>query len=415
MKRLVLVLVLLSVITSAWGVQPQRKPFIQIKIDDKNFRNGDILTVTPGQKLSLSVDMEGGRRDFCKFPDTYADIAGKAQILSRGENGLTYEMNGTKGEWKLLSEKVSYNPDQFVEVKPQSNQLLSEIVMSSGSFSQTFLKITVRATWQLDYGGVVTQEENLAETTIYFKVAGTTDEWFSTTNVKASGMKNDQILEKLGLVQANCDSIENNFFKLKFAAVQASVRNLQASVSALKSSIDEVKAGNPSYKISVSFVGLPSDNPVKDVVSMNTLKTNWNSLQPLITDLHQKLNALPEQPDQESKDQLIDLIGSYADWQYKLPENTFKLIQLYMPDIPVDSIRIPGNIHFIAEQKTVSNYSQTTKEFNAFLNQRMRQIPNETQVISSTQSRLQAIRLFDGMLRSYFSSVSWAEWVNTRE
>lgn len=228
-------------------------------------------------------------------------------------------------------------------------------------------------------------------------------------------MKNDQILEKLGLVQANCDSIENNFFKLKFAAVQASVRNLQASVSALKSSIDEVKAGNPSYKISVSFVGLPSDNSVKDVVSMNTLKTNWNSLQPLITDLHQKLNALPEQPDQESKDQLIDLIGSYADWQYKLPENTFKLIQLYMPDIPVDSIRIPGNIHFIAEQKTVSNYSQTTKEFNAFLNQRMRQIPNETQVISSTQSRLQAIRLFDGMLRSYFSSVSWAEWVNTRE
>ena len=42
------------------------------------------LTVTRGQKLNLEVEMEGGRRDYCKFPDAYADITGIAQILSRG-------------------------------------------------------------------------------------------------------------------------------------------------------------------------------------------------------------------------------------------------------------------------------------------------------------------------------------------
>ena len=54
--------------------------------------------------------MEGGRRDFCKFPDAYADITGTAQILSRGDNGLTYMLNDKKAEWKLLSENVSFLP-----------------------------------------------------------------------------------------------------------------------------------------------------------------------------------------------------------------------------------------------------------------------------------------------------------------
>ena len=42
-----------------------------------------MLTVISGQKLMMSVEMEGGREDFCKFPDTYANIAETAQILSR--------------------------------------------------------------------------------------------------------------------------------------------------------------------------------------------------------------------------------------------------------------------------------------------------------------------------------------------
>ena len=258
------------------------------------------------------------------------------------------------------------------------------------------------------------KEENLAESTIYFKVAGTTDVWFTTPNIKANGVKNDQIAEKLTSVQAVCDSIENYFYKLNFAAVQQSIHDLQASITALKATIDEVKSGSPSYKISISFIGLPSDNPFQDVNTLNTVKTSWTILQPLVSDLRQKMDSLPEQPSRESKDKLVNLIANYADWQYKLPENTFKLILRYMPELNVDSIRIPGNIQVIAEEKTVTNYPQTTTDFKAFLDHRIAQVPNEIQKINSTQSRLQAIRLFDGMLRSYVTSINWAEWVNTR-
>lgn len=86
-----------------------------------------------------------------------------------------------------------------------------------------------------------------------------------------------------------------------------------------------------------------------------------------------------------------------------------------MPELNTETIQIPGNIRFIAEENTVTNYTQTYNDFNAFLDRRIAEVPAEIQKISSTQSRLQAVRLFDGMLRSYFSSINWAEWKNTRE
>jgi hypothetical protein len=115
MKSLVLFLVTMVLwVGVGYGVQPMRKPFLQLTIDGKPAKNGDILTVKPGQKLVLNVEMEGGRRDFCKFPDTYADIAGTAQILLRGKDGLTYELNGQKAVWKLLNEDIGFSADNFI-------------------------------------------------------------------------------------------------------------------------------------------------------------------------------------------------------------------------------------------------------------------------------------------------------------
>jgi len=51
----------------------------------------------------------------------------------------------------------------------------------------------------------------------------------------------------------------------------------------------------------------------------------------------------------------------------------------------------------------------------AFLNSRIENIELEIQQITQIKSRLQAVKLFDGMLRSYFSSINWIEWENSRE
>ena len=430
MKSFFLILVMVISIGILSAIQPARKPFLQIKIDGKSYKSGDILTVKPGQKLMMGVELEGGRRDFCKFPDTYADIAGTADILSRGSDGLTYQLNGKKAEWKLLSENINISDDEYIKVnslstppkatigefiKANSKPSSVELIVSSANFAQTSLTISIKASWQFSQEGKNMQEENLAESTIFFKVPGASNVWFSSRNIQATGIKNNQIQEKLQEVQFAYDSIRQNFYNLNFAAVQQGIRNLQNSITNTKTAIDEVKSTNPAIVSKVVFIGLPSDDPIKEISIFSAIKTEWASIELLVNQLKLKLGKLPEKPTKESKDELVGLIANYVDWQYKLPENTFKILPAYIPDLKVEDIQMPGNIHFIAEEKTITNYDQTYKDFNEFLDQRIEKIPNENQKISSTQSRLQAVRLFDGMLRSYFSSINWAEWKNTRE
>jgi hypothetical protein len=415
MKKFFFFMVMVLLVGFTVAVQPARKPFLQIKIDGKAYKNGDILTVTAGQKLMINVELEGGRRDFCKFPDTYADITGTAQILARGNDGLSYEMNGVKSEWKLSNERFLFSADENVKVNSPSNSSTAEITISNTKFSQSFVKVIAKAKWQFTSEGKVTEEENTAEGTVYFKAAGSSDVWFSSPNVQAGGMKNDKIQEKLTLVQAEYDSIESYLYKMKFTAVQQSVRSLQASVNDVKSTIDEIKTANASYKVNIIFIGLPSDRPYNDISFLSSIKTDWGTLDLLLQDLKLQTAKLPAQSTNENKDELVRLIAKFNDWQFHLPDNTFKIIPKYIPEMNAEAITIPGNIHFIGEEKKITDYTQTLNSFNSFLDQRIGQVPDEIQKINNTQSRLQAVRLFDGMLRSYFSSINWAEWKNTRE
>jgi hypothetical protein len=371
--------------------------------------------VNPGQKFVVKATLEGGRRDFCNFPDIYADIAGTAQILSRGKNGLTYQLNGVKAEWKLLNEQIRFTSDEQIKVNQEADKSSAEITFPKSDFTQSALKITADAEWQFVQEGQTLQEKNKAEAILYFKLAGSSDIWFSDHHVQASGMKNDQVLEQLALVQAGYDSIENNFNKLKFSAVQPSIRNLQAAIANLKSSIDQVKAATPTYQSKIVFLGLPSDNAFKNLSTLLAIKTSWTTLEPLIQEIKQQTSELPEKETKEGKEQLVNLLEKYIDWQYKLPETTFQILPLYIPDLKPEDIQLPGNLQFIAEEKTVSNYEQTLGNYKAFLDKRLEVAAAETQKIGTTQTRLQAVRLFDGMLRSYFSSIIWAEWKDTRQ
>ncbi len=415
MKRFFLVLLMVAAVGTVLAVQPARKPFIQLTVDGKPIKNGEVLTVTSGQKLVVQATLDGGRKDFCNFPDIYADIAGTAEILSRGKSGLSYQLNGVKAEWKLLNELVRFTGDDAIKVNPDNEKSSAEIVFPKSPFPQSALKITADAEWQFTQEGQTLQEKNKAEAVLYFKLAGSSDVWFSDHHVQASGMKNDQVLEQLALVQAGYDTIENNFNKLKFSAVQSSIKNLQAAITSLKASIDQVKAATPTYQSKIVFIGLPSDNAFKNLSTLLAIKTSWTALEPLVQEIQQQAGTLPENETKEGKELLVKLIEKYADWQYKLPENTFQILPLYIPDLNPEDIQLPGNLHFIAEEKSVSNYGQTVKDYKAFIDKRLEVAAAETQKIGTTQTRLQAVRLFDGMLRSYFSSIIWAEWKDTRQ
>jgi len=415
MKTIFLILVMVIMVGTINAVQPARKPFIKMKIDGILLKTGDILTITRGQKLKLEVEMEGGRRDFCKFPDAYADITGTAQILSRGDNGIVYMLNDKKAEWKLLSENVQFTSDDFIKIVPSENQKTAELIVANEKFSQSFVKVTVRATWQFSEGDSTRQEVNIAEASTYFKVSGASEDWFLSQNIKASGIKNELVQEKLISVQSACDSIEKDLSLLKFSAVQQAIRNLQSATNDLKSTIDQLKASNPSYQIKVLFIGLPSDHPYSDISLFSSIKTSWSTLETFLDEQKQELGKLPEQPTNESKNELVKLIGNYADWQAKLPDKTFEHLKQYIPALNVDSVPIPEKFELIGKEKAIADYAQTLNDFNSFIDQRIKKVSVENQEINSANSRIQAIRLFDGMLRSFFASINWAEWESTRK
>lgn len=414
MKRFFLILVLGLMVGNIYAIQPARKPFLHIIIDGKSAKIGDVITVTSGQKISMTIDLEGGRRDFCKFPDTYADIAGKAQILSRGDDGLTYTLDGVRSEWRVKSQEFKFESDGLMKITAEPNKNTAEINVPGTAFSQSFVKATVKIIWQFNQEGKSTQEENVAEGTVYFKLAGSSDEWFSSKNIRANGIKNEAIQEKLNQVQADCDTIVKNFHRLNFAAVQRSIRNVQASVINLKATFDEVKKNNPAYQTKITFVGLPSDDPYSDIEAFNSVKNNWAGLSALTSDLNTDVAKLPAEGNNESKKNLLGLIERYNDWYAKLPEADLVNLTDYIPQIKADSIKLAPNLISIATSKTIPDYSQTLDDFKAFLDKRSSQVNNETQLVNSVQSRLPAVRLFDGMLRSYFSSIVWAEWQSTR-
>lgn len=415
MKTIFFILVMVITIGTANAVQPARKPFIKIKIDGNTVKTGDIVTISHGQKLKLEVEMEGGRRDFCKFPDSYADIAGTAQILSRGDNGLTYQLNDKQAEWKLLGETFQFTSDEFITINSDENKPTAGLTVSNDKFSQSFVKSVIKATWQFSDGESTKQEENIAETLIYFKISGSSDVWYLSQNIKASGVKDNTIQEKLIDVQSACDSIEKSLSLLKFPVAQQSIRNLQTTVSELKSTIDAVKAKTPAYQIKVTFTGLPSDKPYNDIGLLSAIKTSWASLDALLTEQKQALEKLPQQPSRESKSELVKLMLNYTAWQSKLPGKMTKVLTQYTPDIKADSIIIPEKLQLISKEKDIADYTQTLNDFNAFIDLRIKKSPAENQSINAVNSRIQAVRLFDGMLRSYFTSINWADWVNTRE
>lgn len=415
MKRIFLIPLMVFIAGVCIAIQPQRKPSIQLTVNGNPIKNGEVFSITPGQKIIVGAEISGGRRDFCNFPDTYADIAESAQILSRGKDGLTYSVNGKNAEWKLMNEKIEFTGDNTMTIKSESKQSPAEITFSKTPFSQSVLNISIVTAWQFRQDDQTSMEENKAETSLYFKVAGTSDVWFSTHDLRANGIKNDRVQEKLVAVQSACDTIENYLNKVSFSKVQQAIRNFQEAVNEVKTTIDEVKANNPTYQTKIVFVGLPSDNTFNILGSFSQIKTNWETLETLVLNLKQQLAALPAKPTKESEAELVKLISSYLDWQNKLPANSFLIIPQYIPELKTNDIQMPVNIQSVADAKKVTDYEQILRDFSAFLDKRTEQAPNEIQHINSTQTRLQAVRLFDGMLRSYVSSITWAEWQNTRQ
>lgn len=394
-----------------FGQTELRKPAVEITIDGKVYANGSEIKVQKGQVLELKANQQGGRRDFVKFPDNYLKVTPSLNVLSRSDNRLIYTENGTRTEWRLLSENVLFESDKnLIITKIYDQPNVVRVRVGTDSFARTFVRINVDTEWQFTSGIDKSTEKNDAEAYVYLSVDGERP-WFTSKNIQVEGTPSAMIEMKLKQIQSNFDSIEYRLTKMNYPAVQAEIRKFQANVNSLNSTIQEEKIKSVAFQIKISLTGLPSDQPMQQLDLMQSIASAWNKAGNMITQQTHQLEACAGNPRSES---VLGMIGGYINWQNELPESWIQVFNTYLPDLSPEVIMMTPSLSRYAEEGKIPQMNPCLAQLGEFYQQRSENIPIESQRITQVKNRLQAVKLFDGMLRSYISSINWAGWENSR-
>ncbi|WP_339736449.1 hypothetical protein [uncultured Sunxiuqinia sp.] len=418
MKKIaVLSFILLVSFGSVFSAEPLRKPFVELFIEGRYVPDGSEIDVNKGQQFNLVTQAKGGRADFVHFPDTYADLGADAKIISRGYNKLIYEKNGVVHKWEMLDEKIDLESDTKIKLSVNSeliNKHQTEVFIPVDKVEKTYIKVKVSTYWKYDNGTTTTTETDVAEATIYLHIQGNTNEWFATPNVKAAGNRDQVVEEKLHAIQDSYNKIESLLNNFEFTSIQPEIHNLRTIVGQLEDRVEYIVANEPTKHSDIFFIGLPSDQAVSDVGDFRTLATAWDELEQLVNDQHTRLDQLEESAEKVKRRDLLELIRPFTNWEDELPNQAESLLQDYAKDFNWENTSIRSFLAFDPKEERINNLEQSQTDFHRFLENRQENIEAEKQKINYALTRLQAVRIFDGMLMGFFSSLNFARWENTR-
>jgi hypothetical protein len=419
MKRIaVLCLLLGSILAQTSAAEPFREPFIQLFIDGKLMESGSDFEVNKGDQFTLLAQLKGGRSDFVWYPDTYFDFSSDAKIVSRGNKKIVYQEGDQEKTWELLSENIEFESDNKIKLdmlQELANRHMVEVNIPAGNIEKSYIKVTIVSTWQFTDGNTTRLEENKADAIIHLDIIGNENEWFATPNIKASGYKSNSIEEKLNGIQSSYDTIEDLLTSFDFASVQGEIRNLQNLMRELETQVRKIEAETPTNATDLYFKGTPSDEVIKDISRFKELEEAWNELETIVNDQTDELSKLEQSGDRIKRKELFSLIKPIIKWQESLPTNAEALLTTYTKDIDWTDIMIQSALSFNPEKDRINNPDLAITDFKEFLSRRTQQVQTEKKKINYASTRLQAVKIFDGMLLGYFSSINFAKWENTRE
>ncbi|WP_321286658.1 hypothetical protein [uncultured Sunxiuqinia sp.] len=419
MKRIaVLCLILGSILTQTMAAEPFREPFIQLFIDGKLMESGSDFEVNKGDQFTLLAQLKGGRSDFVWYPDTYFDFSSDTKIISKGNKKIVYQEGDQVKTWELLSENVEFESDNKIKleiVQELANKQVVEVTIPAGNIEKSYIKVTIVSTWQFTEGDTTRLEENTADAIIHLDINGNENEWFATPNIKASGFKSNSIEDELKGIQSSFDKIEDLLTNFDFPSVQAEIRNLQSLMRELETQVRKIEAETPTNATDIYFKGTPSDEVIKDISSFKELAEDWNELETIIEEQADELNKLEQSGDKIKRRDLLSLIKPLIKWQESLPSNAESLLNTYTKDIDWTDVIVQSALSFDPEKDRINKLDLAMNDFKEFLSRRTQQIQVEKKKINYASTRLQAVKIFDGMLLGYFSSINFAKWENTRE
>ena len=418
MKRVVILSFLFFFFLSeAFSAQPVREPFVELFIDGNKIVNASEIDVQKGDRLVLLAQIKGGLKDMVHYPDTYGDLGPDAEIVSKGFNKLVYKVDGKLCSWEKVDEKVNFESDNRIQLDINNkliNKHQAEVIIPVAKVVKSYIKVTITTTWEFHDSTNVKQGVNEASAVVYLDIQGNKNEWFATPNVKANGAPDEGIEQTLTEIQDSYSKIEDLFSTFDFASIQPEIRKLQSSVQQLNSQLRMISIQNPSHHSEIYFIGLPSDRAVSEIDDFKAIANAWNELDILVKQQEDKLHQLEQSGEKIRKRELLNIIKPFLQWQDDLPNSAESLLLQYAKDIKWQDVRINNFLSFNPEEERINNVMQVQEDLHRFLDNRIANIPFEKQKISYALTRLQAVRIFDGMLRGFFSSINFAHWENTR-
>ncbi|HKJ40526.1 MAG TPA: hypothetical protein VKA27_00480, partial [Sunxiuqinia sp.] len=412
MKRItILCFLVFFILGKAYSAQPVRDPFVELFVDGKKLVNAAEINVQKGDRFTVLAQIKGGLKDVVHFPDTYLDLGPDDEIVSKGYNKLVYKKDGKLCSWAKTDEKVNFESDNRIKLDINNdlvNKHQAEVIIPVAKVEKSYIKVTITTTWEYTEDSTTKQETNEATAVVYLDIQGNNNEWFATPNVKANGAPDEGIKQTLNEIQGSYNTIEDLFANFNFAAIQPEIHKLQASVNKLDQQLHMIAIQNPSHHSEIYFVGLPSDRAVSEISDFRAIAAAWDNLQQLVDQETTKLHQLEHSGDNIKKRDLLNIIKPFLEWQENLPSDAESLLHQYAKEIKWQDIRINTYLSFNPEEERINNKLQVEDDLHRFLDNRSANMAFEKQKISYALTRIQAVRIFDGMLRGFFSSINFA-------
>ncbi len=428
MKKIILISILTFIAIVIFASIPPRTPFVVLKVDGVEYENGAEISVRSGERIQIEAILKGGKRDYCSDPNTYANVGRNTVITSQGEFGMTFDINGGQfhGDWKLTSEKATFNSAEEVIITPTTEGNVSrtaEIEFTRGNYSKVFFKVSSVTEWHYvrnTPAGVTEQDEtNEGTATFYFVIEEEEGVWYSSNNIKVKGIEDFSVRNNLDRIQEFYDHIEKALLERDYETAQMHWGNLKNSLAELESNIERAKEKDSNFECEVTLIGVPSDLSMKHYNDLREMANLWKENYLICNQALSEINPLLLKNQINFTNNIFkSVIKNYLSWGTSVPSAPEDLLSVYDPKNIFGPVDLPRKVLGWMEEaekdasilKDNINTMEQLKALQSFYQGRVDNFITERKEFMHILRDLEPMRDMHNEMKSYISSNSTVEY-----
>jgi len=429
MKKLSLLSILVIIINVLFAGIPPRDPFVVLRVNGTEYKADAEITVRSGERVKVEAVLMGGKRDYCSNPQTYANVGQNTVILSQGENGMSFEINGNQftGDWKLVDEKAVFSSGPEVVITPSGSgtmQRTANVEFKPGNYSKVFFKVTSTTNWHYvrntPAGRTEQDETNTATATFYFVIEADEDMWYSSNNIKATGTEDFSVRNNLDRIQESYDLIEKALLEKNWSSAQMHWGNLKNSIGELQGNIDRAKQKDENYTCNVSLIGLPSDVSMGHIKDLKTMSGQWTECYKICSENYTLINEkLLTNKLGFTENVMRSIFKNYISWGTSIPTSAPDILTIYDPKNIFTPLDLPRKVmgwyedaqNDAAILKDQVGNIQYLNSLMDFYKQKMDNSVVEKQALVDIMNELKPVETMHAEMESYISGVSSVKYI----